>query len=174
MALLYKTAMFLSETRSFIFVTNRPLSEWDKMGVDTHRNYIPSEDHGWRTTNTLVITANAIYTPAKWKTKNLETHDSHQLTNFTSVSENIYIYFREGGVKSPVPTPVKRARSIAQKIAKSSVKTFWLIPSSDLCNSLNLQGRTRRLRIIRSFHLLPISCTVVATGQSGNSAFVFI
>ena len=36
MALLYKTVMFLSETRSFIFVTNRSLSEWDKMSVDTH------------------------------------------------------------------------------------------------------------------------------------------
>ena len=34
--LLYKTVMFLSETRSFIFVTNRPLSEWDNMGVDKH------------------------------------------------------------------------------------------------------------------------------------------
>ena len=33
---LYKTIMFLSETRSFIFVTNRPLSEWDNMDVDTH------------------------------------------------------------------------------------------------------------------------------------------
>ena len=34
--LLYKTVMFLSETRSFIFVTNRSLSEWDNMGVDKH------------------------------------------------------------------------------------------------------------------------------------------
>ena len=33
---LYKTVMFLSETRSFIFVTNRPLSEWENMNVDTH------------------------------------------------------------------------------------------------------------------------------------------
>ena len=34
--LLYKTVMFLQETRSIIFVTNRPLSEWDNMGVDKH------------------------------------------------------------------------------------------------------------------------------------------
>lgn len=34
--LLYKTVMFLSETRSFIFVTNRTLPEWDHMGVDKH------------------------------------------------------------------------------------------------------------------------------------------
>ena len=34
--LLYRTVMFLSETRSFIFVTNRSLSEWDSMGVDKH------------------------------------------------------------------------------------------------------------------------------------------
>ena len=34
--LLYKTVMFLFETRSFIFVTNRQLSEWDNMGVDKH------------------------------------------------------------------------------------------------------------------------------------------
>ena len=33
---LYKTIMFLSETRSFIFVTNRPLSEWENMDVDKH------------------------------------------------------------------------------------------------------------------------------------------
>ena len=34
--MLYRTIMFLAETRSFIFVTNRPLSEWDSMGVDKH------------------------------------------------------------------------------------------------------------------------------------------
>ena len=33
---LYKTIMFLAETRSFIFVTNRPLSQWDNMDIDTH------------------------------------------------------------------------------------------------------------------------------------------
>ena len=33
---LYKTIMFLLETRSFIFVTNRPLSEWENMDVDKH------------------------------------------------------------------------------------------------------------------------------------------
>lgn len=33
---LYKTIMFLLETRSLIFVTNRPLSEWENMGVDKH------------------------------------------------------------------------------------------------------------------------------------------
>lgn len=34
--LLYKIIMFLSEARSFVFVTNRPLSEWDKIAVDKH------------------------------------------------------------------------------------------------------------------------------------------
>ena len=33
---LYKTIMFLAETRSFIFVTNIPLSEWENMDVDKH------------------------------------------------------------------------------------------------------------------------------------------
>ena len=33
---LYKTIMLLAETRSFIFVTNRPLSEWENMDVDKH------------------------------------------------------------------------------------------------------------------------------------------
>ena len=33
---LYKTIMVLAETRSFIFVTNRPLSEWENMDVDKH------------------------------------------------------------------------------------------------------------------------------------------
>ena len=32
----YKAVTFLSETRSLIIVTNRPLSEWTKMGVDKH------------------------------------------------------------------------------------------------------------------------------------------
>lgn len=32
----YKTVTFLSETRSLIIVTNRPMSEWTKMGVDKH------------------------------------------------------------------------------------------------------------------------------------------
>lgn len=36
MQMLYKTVMFLAETRSIIFVTNRALSEWDNMGVDKH------------------------------------------------------------------------------------------------------------------------------------------
>lgn len=34
--LLYRTIMFLYETRSFIFVTNRALSEWENMEVDKH------------------------------------------------------------------------------------------------------------------------------------------
>ena len=34
--LLYKTVMFLTESRSIIFVTNRMLSDWDDMGVDKH------------------------------------------------------------------------------------------------------------------------------------------
>lgn len=32
----YKTITLLSETRSLIIVTNRPMSEWTKMGVDKH------------------------------------------------------------------------------------------------------------------------------------------
>lgn len=32
----YKTVTFLSETRSLIIVTNRPLFEWTKMGVGKH------------------------------------------------------------------------------------------------------------------------------------------
>lgn len=36
MQLLYKAVMFLNEARSIIFVTNRPLSEWESMGVDRH------------------------------------------------------------------------------------------------------------------------------------------
>lgn len=55
-----------------------------------------------------------------------------------------------------------------------SVRTFWLMPSNDFCSSLKRHGRTRRLRIMSSFHLFPMSCTVVATGHSGNSDFVFI
>ena len=34
--MLYRAVMLLSETRSFIFITNRSLSEWDTMGVDKH------------------------------------------------------------------------------------------------------------------------------------------
>ena len=34
--LLYKTFIFLSETRSLILITNRPLSKWSEMKVDQH------------------------------------------------------------------------------------------------------------------------------------------
>ena len=32
----YKTVMFLNESRSFIFITNRILSEWTRMNTDPH------------------------------------------------------------------------------------------------------------------------------------------
>lgn len=32
----YKAVTFLSETRSLVIVTNRPLSEWSGMGADKH------------------------------------------------------------------------------------------------------------------------------------------
>jgi hypothetical protein len=32
----YKSVTFLLETRSLVIVTNRPLSEWQKMDVDKH------------------------------------------------------------------------------------------------------------------------------------------
>ena len=32
----YKLRMFLQETRSIILVTNRPLSSWKNMKIDTH------------------------------------------------------------------------------------------------------------------------------------------
>ncbi len=41
-------------------------------------------------------------------------------------------------------------------------------------SSLKRHARCRRFRRIKSFHLLPMSATVVATGHSGSSAFVFI
>ena len=43
-----------------------------------------------------------------------------------------------------------------------------------LYNSLNLQGRSFRLRRSKSFHFPPIRDTAVATGHSGNSSFVRI
>ena len=49
---------------------------------------------------------------------------------------------------------------------------FWLIPSKSFLSSLKRQVRICRLRIIKSFHLLPIKATVVATGQAGSSSFV--
>lgn len=36
LVLIYKLMMFLQETRSIIIVTNRPLSSWKDMNVDTH------------------------------------------------------------------------------------------------------------------------------------------
>ena len=41
-------------------------------------------------------------------------------------------------------------------------------------SSLNRQGRWRRLRMISSFHLLPMRATVVATGQAGISSLVIM
>ena len=46
-----------------------------------------------------------------------------------------------------------------------SVKTFWMILSESCFSSLNRHGRDSRFRMINSFHLVPISTTVVATGQ---------
>ena len=50
----------------------------------------------------------------------------------------------------------------------------FLADSLQIFSSLNRQGRERRFLMISSFHLLPISCTVVATGHAGNSSFVSI
>ncbi|MDD6302004.1 MAG: ATP-binding protein [Bacillales bacterium] len=36
LVLIYKLMMFLQETRSIIIVTNRPLSSWKDINVDTH------------------------------------------------------------------------------------------------------------------------------------------
>lgn len=52
-----------------------------------------------------------------------------------------------------------------------SVSTFWLMPSKSFLSSLKRQVRICRLRIIKSFHLLPIKATVVATGQAGLDAW---
>lgn len=41
------------------------------------------------------------------------------------------------------------------------------MPSKSFLSSLKRQVRICRLRIIKSFHLLPIKATVVATGQAG-------
>ena len=48
---------------------------------------------------------------------------------------------------------------------KLSVNTFWLMPSKSRFSSLKRHGRISRFRMISSFHLLPISATVVATGR---------
>ena len=53
-----------------------------------------------------------------------------------------------------------------------SVSTFWLSPGSDLRSSLKRQGRRSRLRMMSSFHLLPMIWTAVATGHSGSSSLV--
>lgn len=36
MTQLYKAVIFLNESRSFIFITNRMLSEWTRMNTDSH------------------------------------------------------------------------------------------------------------------------------------------
>ena len=60
--------------------------------------------------------------------------------------------------------------------AGQSVFHFWrirmvVLPEYD---SVCFKFSRERLRRISSFHLLPIKLTVVATGQSGSSDFVFI
>ena len=50
----------------------------------------------------------------------------------------------------------------------ASVNAFWLMPSMLFCSSLKRQGLESRLRMISSFHLLPIRETVIATGHSGR------
>ncbi len=57
---------------------------------------------------------------------------------------------------------------------KHIIRTFWLMPSNSRRSSLKRHGRISRFHRISSFHLLPMRLTVVAMGQSGNSAFFFI
>ena len=61
------------------------------------------------------------------KLKKLETHNSHRLTNFTLVGENIYIYFREAGTEFPaLPPPVKQVRSIVKEL-RNQVTPFAVV-----------------------------------------------
>ena len=59
-----------------------------------------------------------------------------------------------------------RPKAVGKHFLADSIKAFLSL--------LKRQGLARRFRRIRSFHLLPISWTVVATGQSGSSSFVFM
>lgn len=63
---------------------------------------------------------------------------------------------------------------ITHHCLKLSVKTFCEIPSILRCISLNLHGRSFKLRKISSFHFPRIRDTAVATGHSGNSSFARI
>ena len=80
-------------------------------------------------------------------------------------------YSTRGGTSGYTVRVTRPSSSMERRL---SVSTFWLMPSRLLRSSLNRQGRASRLRRISSFHLLPISCTVVATGQAGISSFVSI
>lgn len=53
-------------------------------------------------------------------------------------------------------------------------KILWLIPESARLISLNLCGRCKRLRRIRSFHLLPTNSIAVEAGHSGRSLRLII
>ena len=79
-------------------------------------------------------------------------------------------YSTRGGTSGKTVRVMMPSASIERRL---SVSTFWLMPSRFLWSSLNRQGLARRLRMVSSFHLLPIRLTVVATGHSGSSAFVF-
>lgn len=84
-------------------------------------------------------------------------------------SDNAYTTF--GGTSGKTVRVMIPSVSIERKL---SVNTFWLIPSRFFCSSLKRQGRWSKLRMISNFHLLPINCTVVATGQAGSSSFFTI
>lgn len=79
-------------------------------------------------------------------------------------------YSTRGGTSGYTLRVTRPSSSIERRL---SVSTFWLIPSRFFCSSLKRQGRASRFRRINSFHLLPISCTVVATGQAGANVFAF-
>lgn len=80
-------------------------------------------------------------------------------------------YSTRGGTSGYAVRTISPSSSIERRLSES---TLWLIPSRSFLSSLNRQGRIRKLRIISIFHLLPISATVVATGQAGIFSLVSI
>lgn len=85
----------------------------------------------------------------------------------TSVSE----YSTRGGTSANTSREIMPSLSKARRFSDS---TFCDMPDTLFLSSPNRRAPSSKSRIISSFHLFPISRTVVATGHSGNSAFVSI
>ena len=77
---------------------------------------------------------------------------------------SVRVYSTFGGTWGYILRVIRPACSMALRWL---VRTFWVMPFTDRMSSLNRFVPVSKSRMMRTFHLSPISCKVISTGQSG-------